>query len=116
MNVPHWVLGFCCALASEYIKSGETDLLDEVAPEGDVPTSFVRDGHGNDVGQSLCLMDDCVSVGQVLPVLHPDLTASHHMTQLLLDLVCAQTTRFLSMSCCTSFYLDTILVWCDQGL
>lgn len=33
-------------------------------------------------------MNDSISVWQVLPVLCPDLTASYHPAQLLLDLVC----------------------------
>ena len=32
-------------------------------------------------------MDDCVSVGKVLPVLYPDLKTPYHPAQLLLHLV-----------------------------
>ncbi|TNN68841.1 hypothetical protein EYF80_020876 [Liparis tanakae] len=65
----------------------ETKALEEgEALEGDVSAGFVRNGHGDNVGQSLCLMDYSVSVRHVLPVLYLDLTASDHPAQLLLDL------------------------------
>ena len=64
----------------------ESDLLNEVALEGDVLAGDVREWHGNDIGQSLDFMDDSVNVGEVLPVLHPDLPTPYHAAQLLLDL------------------------------
>lgn len=66
---------------------GAIHRTDEEALEGDVSAGFVRNGKGDNVGQSLCLMDDSISVRQVPPVLYSDLTASHHPAQLLLDLV-----------------------------
>ena len=88
----------------------ETDLLDEVALEGDISAGFVRNGHGDDVGQSLWLVDDSVSVRQVLPVLHLDLPASNHPAQLLLDLVwmhVKQEFNLMNMRC----YFNSNLVW-----
>ena len=64
-----------------------SDLLNEVALEGDVLAGGVRECHGNDVGQSLGLMDDGISVGQVLPVICPDLPTPYRAAQLLMDLV-----------------------------
>ncbi|KAA8585118.1 hypothetical protein FQN60_003812 [Etheostoma spectabile] len=58
----------------------------EVTLEGDVTAGFVRNGYGGNVGQSLCLMDDSISVGQVLPVLYSDLSATDHPAQLCLKL------------------------------
>ena len=58
--------------------------------------SSVKNGHGENVGQSLCLMDDSISVRQVLPVLSSGLTASYHPAQLLLDLVWTQIKFRLS--------------------
>jgi len=46
----------------------------------------VRNGHRENAGQSLGLVDDGVSVGQLLPVLYPDLTTPYLPDQLLLDL------------------------------
>ena len=64
-----------------------TDLFDKVALEGDVSAGFVRNWYGDNAGESLCLMNDGVSVGQVLPVIYSDLAASNHPAQLILDLV-----------------------------
>ncbi len=55
--------------------------------ESDVLACFVRKRHGEDAGQSLCLMDDSISEGQILPVLKLHWTTSYHPAQLLLDLV-----------------------------
>ena len=56
----------------------QSDLLNEVAVEVDVLAGSVRNCHGDDVGQSLCLVDDSVSEGQVPPVLDLHLTTSYH--------------------------------------
>ena len=64
-----------------------SDLLDEVSLEGDISAGDVREGHGYNVGQSLGLMDDSISVGKVLPVLYQDLTTSYLPVDLLLNLV-----------------------------
>lgn len=61
------------------------NLSDEVALEGCVPAGSVRKTHGNDVGQSLSLVDDGFHVRQVLPVFYPHLTVPHHPAELLLD-------------------------------
>ena len=53
-----------------------SDLLNEVSLEGDILTCFARKGYREDVSQSLCLMDDGVGEGQVLPVLNLHLTTS----------------------------------------
>lgn len=55
--------------------------------EGDVLACSVRHCYGEDVGQSLCFMDDGVGEGQVRPVLDLNLTTSYHTAQLLPDLV-----------------------------
>jgi len=65
----------------------QVNLFNEVTLEGDVFGSFVWKPLWHDVGQSLCLMDDSVGEGQVLPVFHLHLTTSYHPAQLLLDLV-----------------------------
>lgn len=70
-----------------------TDLSNKVALEDDVSAGFVRNGHGDNVGQSLCLVDDGISVRQVSPVIHLDRTASYHPAQLLLDLVWGHKIR-----------------------
>ena len=62
-------------------------LSNKIALEGHICAGDVRNRDGKDIRQSLCLMDDSVSVGQVHPVLYLDLTASNHPAQFLLDLV-----------------------------
>lgn len=69
------------------------DLFNKVALKGDVLAGLVRDGQGNNVAQPLWLVDDGVSERQVLPILHSDLSASHHPGQLLLDLVWVQGNK-----------------------
>ena len=74
---------FLCIITKLWVSN----LFDKVALEGDVLTGFVRNCHGGNVGESLWFVDDCVSVGEALSVLHLDLTASNHPAQLLLDLI-----------------------------
>ncbi len=62
-----------------------SNLFNEVALESDVFGGFVRKCHGDDAGQPLCLVDDSVSEGQVLPVLDLNLTISNHPAHFLLD-------------------------------
>ena len=64
-----------------------SDLLYEVSVEGDISAGDVRDGQRCNVGQSLGLMDDSISVGKVLPVLYQDLSTSYHPVDLLLNLI-----------------------------
>lgn len=63
----------------------QSDLLDEVTLEGDVLRRFVRNRHGDDVGQPLSLVDDGVGEGQLHPVLHLHLATPYHLAQLLAD-------------------------------
>lgn len=65
----------------------QSDLLDEETLEGDVLAGFVRKCHGDDVGQPLSLVDDCVRKGKVPPVFNLNLSRSDHPAQLLLHLV-----------------------------
>lgn len=84
------VFGFAFHIQHLNILSTRTPqfyLFNKVALEGDVSAGLVRKSHGGDVSQSLCLMDDGVGEGQVLPVLDLNLTTSYHPAQLLLDLV-----------------------------
>jgi hypothetical protein len=64
-----------------------SDLFNEISLEGDISAGGVRDGHGYNIGQSLGLMDHCISIGQVLPVLYQGLTTSYDPADLLLDLI-----------------------------
>lgn len=61
------------------------NLFDEVALEGGVSAGSVRKTDGNNVGQSLSLMDDGVDIRQVFPVFYTHLTVPHHPAELLLD-------------------------------
>ena len=67
----------------------------------------MRKGHRENASKSLGLMDDGISVGQVLPVLYPDLTIPCLPSQLLLD---------LSYGVCTKETTDIILVLSLQQL
>ena len=51
-----------------------SNLSDEKSLQGDILSSDVRKGHWDNASQSLGLMNDGISVGQLLPVLYPDLT------------------------------------------
>lgn len=75
-------------------RLAHTDLLDEESLEGDVLAGFVRKSHGNNVGQSLSLMDDGVREGELPPVFNLNLTESDHPAELLLDLVWERTPLF----------------------
>lgn len=62
-------------------------LLDKVTLKSDVSGGFMRKCSGEDAAQSLCLMDDGVSEGQVFPVSNLHLSVSYDPPQLLLDLI-----------------------------
>lgn len=47
----------------------------------------MRDSHRGNISQSLYLMDDSINIWEVFPVFYPDAPASHHLAELLLDLV-----------------------------
>lgn len=61
------------------------NLSDEVSLEDGVSAGSVRKTHGNDVGQSLSLVDDGFDVRQVFPVFDAHLAVPHHPAELLLD-------------------------------
>ncbi len=65
----------------------QSNLPNVVTLEGHILGSFVRNCKRGNIGQSLCLMDDSVGEGQVIPVLKMCLTTSYHPSQFLLDLV-----------------------------
>lgn len=65
----------------------ELYLFNKVAPELNISGRFVRKRHGDNVGQSLYLMDDGINIREVFPVFYPDSSVSHHLAELLLDLV-----------------------------
>lgn len=73
------------------------NLFDEVSLEGGVSAGSVRKTHGNDVGQSLSLMDDGFDVRQVFPVFNPHMTVPHHPAELLLDPICLDMGRKISI-------------------
>lgn len=79
-----------------------SDRFDEVALEDGVSTCFVRSGQRDNVGESLTLMDDSVGVGQVLPVLSLHQATSHHIVELLLDLIWMQVKQEFNgmLECC----------------
>lgn len=62
-----------------------SDLFDEVALEGDVLRGLVQNGHGDDVAESLNLVDDGVGVRKVLAVIHVNRPVSDHLVQLVVD-------------------------------
>lgn len=74
----------------------QSHLLDEEALEGDVLAGLVRKRHGDNVGQSLSLVDDGVREGEVLPVFHLNLPRPYDPAQLLLDLVWRQKCPVMS--------------------
>lgn len=65
----------------------KSHLLDEVTLEGHVLAGPARQRHGQDAGQPLGLVDDGISEGHALTVLHPHLPTSDHPADLLLHLV-----------------------------
>ncbi len=52
------------------LNQSDVYLSNKISLEGHICGGDVRNRHGKDIRQSLCLMDDSVSVGQVLPVLY----------------------------------------------
>lgn len=68
-------------------NSQELYLFNKVALELNISGRFVRKRHGDDVGHSLYLMDDSINIREVFPVFYPDPPVSHHLAELLLDLV-----------------------------
>lgn len=69
------------------LTENNTDFFDKVSLEGDIPAGFVWNGHGNDARQSLRLMDHSIGEREVFTIFCPNVTASDHPGQLLLDLV-----------------------------
>lgn len=65
----------------------ESHLCDEVTLESHVLAGFVRQRYGQDASKPQGLVDDSISEGQVLTVLHLHLPISDHPPDLFLHLV-----------------------------
>lgn len=65
----------------------ELYLFKKVAAELNISGRFVRNRHGDDVAHSLYLVDDSINIRKVFPVFYRDLSVSHNLAELLLDLV-----------------------------
>lgn len=95
-------------------------LLDVVSLEGDI-FGGAMPYCGHNIYHSLYFMNDSVSVWQLLPILHLDLTASYNSAQLLLDLLCERKDAQKNLMIIEMMLMmvegwSNTAVQCDRGL